>query len=540
MRLPPSAVLTNLTALAAALLLTACGRRETAVTAGIRDQVLLIGNGAEPEDLDPHIVTGVPEYRLVSALFEGLTAYDPTDLTPVPGVAARWDISPDHLTYTFHLRTDARWSNGDPVTAHDFSYAWRRVLSPALGNRYTYLYDGVRGAADFYAGRVPWEEVGIRALDDHTFEVELLAPIPYLPGLLTHNTFYPVHRATIEAHGRMDQRGTPWTRPGNLVGNGAFLLHEWRHNAAIEVRPNPHYWEADTVRLAAVRFFPMESADTEDRAYRAGQLHVTGTIPSHLVPRLRDSGAPELRLAPLLGVYYYELNHRRPPLDDARVRRALSLALDRTALVTAVTQGGEQPAQSFIHPGLLGGDAGPTFTEDLADARRLLADAGFPDGAGFPRLEIVFNTLESHRAIAETIQQMWRRNLGIDLLLTNQEWQVYLGNRRAHQFDLARAGWVASYQDGTVFSNLLMTDSGNNHTGWSNPAYDRLATAVRHEPDPAERLRLFHAASALLNADMPVIPLYFYTSKRLVHPAVRGWHDTLLDIHPLKNVYLQE
>jgi len=524
-------------ALAAALLFSGCSRQESPADRALRDGILLIGNGTEPEDLDPHITTGVPEYKLTSALFEGLTAYAPDDLAVIPGVAERWEVSDDGLIYTFHLRQNARWSNGDPVTAHDFEFAWRRILSPKLGNRYTYLFEPIRHATAFHAGEKTWSEVGIRALDAHTFRVELVHPVPYLPGLLTHNTFSPVHPATIERHGAIDQRGTAWTRPGNLVGNGPFILTEWRSNSVIEMRPNPHYWDRAAVKLNAVRWFPIESADTEERAFRSGQLHITNTVPSHLIPRMQAAGAPELRIADFLAVYYYEFNVNRPPLNDPRVRRALSMAIDRAALVRSVTQGGETPAFSLLNPGTLDNRPAPGFTEDLAEARRLLAEAGFPEGRGFPRLEILYNTLEAHRAIAEAIQQMWRVNLGIDLRLTNQEWQVYLGNRRQGNYDIARAGWVASYNDGTVFSNLLLTGAGNNNSGFANARYDEIAAQVAREGDRTRRVDLFHQLGAILAAEMPVMPIYYYTSKNLVDPRVRGWHDTLLDIHPLKGVH---
>ncbi len=525
------------TALTAALLFSGCTRKESPADKALREGILLIGNGTEPEDLDPHITTGIPEYRLTGALFEGLTAYDPKDLSVIPGVAERWEISDEGRTYTFYLRRDARWSNGNPVTAHDFVYGWRRVLSPALGNRYTYLYEPIRHATAFHAGTKPWDEVGIRALDDHTFRVELDHPVPYLLGLLTHNTFNPVHRATIEKHGRMDQRGTQWTRPGNLVGNGPFILTEWRSNSIIEMKPNPNYWDRSAVKLNGIRWFPIESADTEERAFRSGQLHVTNTVPSHLIPRMRAAGAPELRVAPFLAVYYYEFNVNRPPLTDPRVRRALSLAVDRSAIVKSVTQAGETPAYSLLHPGTLDNRPAPAFTEDLAEAHRLLAEAGFPGGRGFPRLEILYNTLEAHRAIAEAVQQMWRVNLGIDIRMTNQEWQIYLGNRRQGNYDISRAGWVATYNDGTVFSNLLLTGAGNNHSGFSNARYDEIAARVAREGDRTTRVNLFHKLGSILAEEMPVMPLYYYTSKSLVDPRVRGWHDVLLDVHPLKGVH---
>jgi len=535
----PSAILRF--SLIVVLIFTAgCGRKESDVEKGIREGVLLIGNGAEPEDLDPHVVTGLPEYRILMGLFEGLTAYEPGTMAIVPGVAERWEISEDGRRYRFYLRENARWSDGKAVTAHDFEYAWRRVLSPKLGNRYTYLYDDIRNATAFYTGNVDWSEVGVRVESDRVLTVELSQPAPYFLGLMTHNTFFPVSRATIELYGAMDQRGTAWTKPGNLVSNGPFALHEWRNASHLEIRPNPHYWDRSAVKLNAVRYLPIESVDTEERAFRNGQLHVTSTVPAHLIPALRARQAPELQLAPFLAVYYYELNVTKPPLNDPRVRRALSLAVDRKALVERVTQGNEAPAHTFIQAGALDGQEGPVFTEDITEARRLLAEAGFPEGKGFPPLEILYNTQEAHRAIAEALQQMWQRNLGVQLRLTNQEWQVYLANRRQGNFALARAGWVASYRDATVFSNLLLSDSGNNHTGWKSRDYDRVALAARNALDPKQRIQLFHQANAILNEEMPVIPLYFYTSKYLLHPAVKGWHQNLLNLHPIKAVSLGE
>lgn len=521
-----------------AVLTVGCSPRETVADRAAREGRLLLGNGAEPEDLDPHIVTGVPEANIVRTLFEGLTAYSADARTIVPGVAQRWEVAPDGSAWTFFLRHDARWSNGDPVTAHDFEFSWRRVLTPSVGNRYTYLYEGIRGALEFAQGDIPWEETGIRALDEWTFRVEFDQPVPYFDRLVTHNTFYPVHRPTLEAHGAVATRGTAWTRPGNLVGNGPFQLHTWRHNKFIEVRPNPYYWDRESVALTSVRFFPIDSLDTEERAFRTGQLHITGNVPPHRIPRLRESGAPELRIAPMLAVYFLNLNNERPPLDDARVRRALALAIDRDAIVRQVTQGGEIPAYNLLPPEIFAPEPTPGFVADAAEARRLLAAAGFPGGAGFPRLEYLYNTSESHRAIAEAIQQMWRRELGIDIVLVNQEWQVYLASQRAGQFWISRAGWVASYSDGTVFSNLMLSHSGNNNARFRHAGYDQVATAVRHELDPAERHRLFVRAAEILVEEMPVVPLYYYTSKSLVHPAVEGWHDSPLDIHPLKYVRL--
>lgn len=523
----------------AGLFTAACQPRQTAVEAGLADQVLHLGNGAEPESLDPHITTGFPEYKILNTLFEGLVAPDPRDLSPTPGAAASWDISEDGTRYVFHLQPEGRWSNGDPVTAGDFVTSFQRALSPRLGNRYTYLYDPIVNARAFAEAELDdFSLVGIQEIDRLTLEIRLTEPVPYFLSLLTHNAFYPVHPPTILAHGDLDERATRWIRPGVLVGNGPFRLTEWRTNSFLRVERNPHYWDAETVGLNAVVFYPIENQDTEERAYRSGQIHATSSLPRATVARLSETGAPEFRADPFVGVYYFTLNTTRPPLDDVRVRRALALAIDRDNIVATVTRGGETPARHFIPDSTAGYRPGPLLGEDVAEARRLLAEAGFPDGRGFPTLELLFNTLESHREIAQVLQQMWRETLGINIRLFNQEWQVYLATRRSGNFDVSRAGWVASYNDPTVFTNLLISDAGNNDTGWANDEYDRLAVRARHTIDPGERLALFHRMEEILLKEMPVIPLYFYRSHYLLHPAVRNWHPTPLNQHPLKHVYL--
>jgi len=522
------------------LFLAGCGRRETAVEAGIRTGTLLVGNGAEPEDLDPHITTGIPEYKIEVALFEPLVSADPETLDLVPAAAESWEVSDDRTVYTFFLREDGRWSNGDPVTAADWVYSLRRALTPSLGNTYLNLLRVIRGAEGYRNGLIDdFDQVGVRALDQRTLQIELETPIPYFLSMLRHSTYFAVHPATIEAHGGIDRRGSGWTLPGALVGNGAFMLADWRPNQVLRVVANPHYWNRTNVSLDAIEFIPIENIESEERSFRAGQLHVTGSIPLVKIPAYRERQDETFRSDPYLGIYYYIFNVEKPPFDDSRVRRALSLAVDRERLVEKVTGGGEEPAYSFYPPLCSDYEPGTTLRENVVEARRLLTEAGYPDGAGFPRFELLYNTSESHRMIAEAIQQMWRVNLSVDARLLNQEWKVYLDTRDIGDFTVARAGWVPQYDDVSIFAQLLLGDNPNNSSRWKNDAYDKLVHRADRELDPSVRESLYQEAEAILLQDMPVMPLYYYRRNYLIRPEVQGWGRNAVDHHPYTDISLE-
>ncbi|MBW8780988.1 MAG: peptide ABC transporter substrate-binding protein [Verrucomicrobia bacterium] len=524
----------------AALLLTGCGPRETRVAAGNRTQTIHIGNMAEPTDLDPQIINSLEDYKIVMNLMEGLTACRPKDCQPVPGVAERWEASPDGLTWTFHLRANAVWSNGDPVTADDFVYAYRRMLSPGLAAEYAYMLFSLQGAREFNTGKLAdFTQVGVKAPDARTLVLSLAFPVPYLPSLVYHNAWYPVHRATIEKFGKIDQRSTLWTRPGNYVGNGAFVLSAWEPNQIIRLTKSPTYWDREAVRLQEADFYPIESSTTEEAAFRSGQLHATAQIPSEKIETYQKEHPDFLHQDTNLATYFYRFNVTKPPLNDVRVRRALSLAIDRQAIVERVVKGGQLPAFHLTPPNTAGYTANVTFHEDVAAARQLLAEAGFKDGQGFPRLEILYNTTEGHRLVAESLQQMWRKNLGIDIGLYNQEAKVWNDTMRQGNYQIARYGWVGDYLDPSTFLELMTTGNGNNQTGWSNPEYDRLIDQARRTLDPARRFALYHQAEDLLMAEMPIMPIYFYVRNDLLLPCVKGWYGNLLDLHPLKGVYLE-
>ncbi len=526
--------------LVASLALAGCGQRETAVESGNREQMIHFGNLGEPSDLDPQLVATQQDFQIILNLVEGLTAYDPVDAHPVPGVAERWETSPDGLTWTFHLRANAVWSNGDPVTAHDFVWSYQRMLSPGLGSEYSYLLHALARGADYHQGTLTdFSQVGVKALDARTLVLTLDHPVPYLPGLLAHSAWYPVHRPTIEKFGRMDQRGTLWTRPGNFVGNGAFVLKEWKPNQVIVIAKSPTYWDRDKVRLKEAHIYPIESSTTEEASFRSGQLHVTAQIPQGKIAVYKQENPQFLQQETNLATYFYRFNVNKPPLNDVRVRRALSMAIDRKAIVERVAQGGQPPAFTLTPPNTGGYTAPAALSEDVEAARKLLAEAGFPNGAGFPKMEILYNTTEGHRMIAEAIQQMWRRNLNLDIGLYNQEAKVWSDTMRQMDYQIARFAWVGDYLDASTFLDLITSTSGNNQTGWSNPTYDRLVDEARRTLDQGKRFDLYREAELILMNESPIMPIYFYTRNNLRLPSVKGWYGNLLDLHPLKHVWLE-
>lgn len=527
----------TLLCLSLGLLLAGC-TGERVDTEGLK--VLHFGNGTEVQDLDPQVVTGVPENKVINALFEGLVAEDETGSGTAPGVAMRWETSEDGRRWVFHLRPDARWSNGDLVTAHDFVRSYQRILTPSLAAEYAYKLYHVVGAEDYNTGKLTdFSQVGFKALDDHTLEFRLRYRAPFLLDALKHYSWYPVHTPTIEKFGGLDRKGTAWTRAENIVTNGPFVMDSWEPNRRIVVSKSPTYWDRETVKLDQIHFYPVESIDTEERMFRTGQLHRTNELPLSKIPVYREQHPESYRQDPYYGVYFYRLNVNRPPLDDVRVRRALALALDRESLVENVTRGGQQPAYNYLPPSKkLKSTA--QLEGDLETARQLLAEAGFPGGQGFPRLEILYNTNENHRVVAEAIQQMWRQNLGIDVGLTNQEWKVYLDSQDELNYDIARAGWIADYDDPNTFMDMWVTGGGNNDTGYSNPEYDQLLDQSLRAGSEEERMAAYQKLDEILMRDVPVIPIYFYTRVYALDPKVTGWPPNVLDNRAWKYVNLEE
>ncbi len=527
-------------ALLLTIVLAACSMGESNVVTGNRAGVLHYGNGSEPQGLDPHIVTGIPENHIVRAIFEGLAVKNPYTLEPEPGVAKSWTISEDGLTVTFFINEQARWSNGDAMSAHDYVWSWQRALNPAMGNQYAYMLYPVKNAEAYATGKLAdFGAVGVKALDDLTLQVTLEAPTPYFIQLMDHYSTFALHRPTLEKFGDATDRFTPWTRVENLVGNGAFRLVEWKLNRRIRVEKSETYWDRDKVRLNAIVFYPTENISTEERMFRAGQLHYTQTIPLDKIPVYRAMADSPYHNAPYLGTYYYLLNTGVKPLDDVRVRKALSLAIDRQKLVSSVLHDAYVPAYAITPPDTLGYFPPKLFDYDPEAARQLLAEAGFADGNNWPGIELIYNTSESHLKIAVALQQMWKDALNIEVTLANKEWKVYLDLVDQMEFDMARRGWIGDYVDANNFLDLFLCGGGNNNTGFCDPVYDEMI--LREAPrarSREQRYAIFHAAETRLMNAMPFIPIYTYTSSHLIHPSVRGMPPNLMDSMNFKYVWL--
>jgi oligopeptide transport system substrate-binding protein len=628
-------------------------------------------NGTEPKTLDPTLMTGEPEGRIAQEVFEGLTRHDARSMEPVPAAAESWEITPDGKTYTFHLRANARWSDGHPVTAQDFVYAWKRMQDPAVASEYAYIMHMVRYAEAYnthqdqaaalegpalkaldallaaHPGNIParavhdWDakqslhavlkgtpspklrafltrpnvdlgradaqelrqalltegarrrdlyaearkhfgvDGGMYAKDDHTFVVELVAPTPYFLELTAFYSFYPL------PHWVVERSTKDWFLPQNIVGNGPYRLVSWRVGDRIRLERSATYWGANEVGLGSIEALATENLTTALNLYLTGEVEwlPRQTWPQDLGPDLKQRS--DFYLGPAFSVYYYRINTTRKPFNDVRVRKALNLAIDREQIARDVLGMGQKPATLFVPPDLAGYDPPvSTLRHDVPAARKLLAEAGFPDGKGFPKFGILFNTAEAHKKIAEVLADQLRRNLGIDAKAYNQEWQSYQESTRNMDYDLSRAAWVGDYQDPNTFLDLWLTNGGNNQTGWGNVTYDQLLeaaanveaflaateylldrvkdraklqaliTAAQGVTDAAThlaamtRLRaqlLAEAESILVNDELPIMPVYFYVNGGMVKPSINGFYSTLVgsdgksranlkDQHPLRNV----
>ena len=522
------------------ILLIGCSKSIPLVDSALEQQILHFGNGSEPQGLDPHIVTGVPEHHLLISMCEGLTIANPRGGENLPGVARSWDISPDGKIYTFFLNKEARWSNGDPVIAEDFVWSWMRLLTPSLGSQYSDMLYYIKGAADFHQGlSKDFATVGVTAVSNHELRLELNNPTPFFIKLLSHYSTYPVHKNTILKHGTIDDRNGQWTRPGNFVCNGPMNLKSWELNKQITVEKNPLYWDAKKVRLNEIRFYPVSNESTEDRMFRAGQLHVTNVVPLEKCPVYIEKKNPNLRIEPYMGTYFYRVNTKHPVLQDKRIRQALAYSLNRKQIVERVSKCGQEAAYSFTPPGTAGYDPKTSIPFDPGLAKSLLADAGYEDGQNFPVLEILFNTQEGHRKIALAIQQMWQENLGISVQLVNQDWKVYLAREMTGDFQISRAGWIGDYEDPNTFLDLFRPNRGNNKTGWENQEYDALLEIANATNDQSLRYEYLNKAEKLLINDMPIIPIYTYVRQYQLSNDVKGWYPNLLDTHHPKFIYLE-
>ena len=523
-------------------IVASCSKSVNPVDSGLDNQIYHHGNGSEPQGLDPHIVTGVPEHHILISLCEGLTIPNPNpnDMNGyMAGTAESWSISDDGKEYVFNINKNAKWSNGESVTADDFVWSWKRILTASLGSQYPDMLYYLEGAYEYHNGLIDdFDQVGVKSIDEHTLQVNLKNPTPFFLGLLSHYSTWPVHKETVLKFGDIDDRNGEWTRPGNFVCNGPFQLKTWELNNKIVVEKNPHYYDASIVQLNEIHYYPVSNVMTEDRMFRAGQLHLTSTLPSQKCPIYIEEN-PNLRIDPYMGTYFYRINTENEVLKDVKVRKALAYSIDRQLLVDKVTKCGQIPAYSFTPPGTNGYQPTTEIPFDPVLAKSLLDEAGFSEENPFPKLEILFNTNEDHRKLALAIQQMWQINLGIEVELVNQDWKVYLNREMIGDFQISRAGWIGDYEDPNTFLDLMRPNRGNNKTGWENMEYDALVQKANTINNQAERYELLYKAEEILIENMPVIPLYTYVRAYQLSPDVKGFSPHILDHHHPKFIYLE-
>jgi len=487
-------------------------------------------HGQEPESMDPALNTTVNGGTLIIANFEGLTTLDLND-NPVPGVAEKWDVSPDNTKYIFHLRKDAKWSDGKPVTANDFAYAWKRVLKPETVAEYAYQLFYVKNAIKYNKGEATAEDLGIKVVDDYTLEVELAAPTPYFLKLTAFPTLFPVREDIIAEHGEQ------WAlNAETYIGNGPFKMVEWKSKDMMKFVKNENYWNKDAIKIDGFIETFIAEESTMLASYEAGELDVIDSVPLEEIERLKKE-SKEFHMIPQLGTYYYCFNVTKPPFDDVKVRKAFALAIDREDIVNKVRKSGI-PATAFTPPGVpdvdgkefrtVGGEFFPIKAQP-EEAKKLLAEAGYPDGKDFPAVELIYNTNEGHKKIAEAVLEMWKNNLGIDnITVTNQEWAVFVNTRQNGDFQVARHGWLGDYNDPMTFIDLFTTGNGNNDAQWSNKEFDALIDKARVATSEKERMEILHQAEKLFMDDVIMAPIFHYTENTLIKSYVKDLHKSPL------------
>ena len=506
---------------------------QTAFGAG----TLRVATMGEPASLDPHKVSGTWENYVVGDMFIGLTTED-TKAKAIPGVAESWTVSEDGKTYTFKLR-ESKWSDGTPLTANDFVYSMQRILLPETAAEYASLLYIIEGAEALNTGKGEASALGVKAVDDYTLEVKLTGPAPYFLELLTHYTAYPVPKHVI------DKVGKAWTKPENMVVNGPYKLVEWLPNTHVKVTKNDQYWGAADLAIDNITFYTQEDRAAVQKRFRAGEIDVAMDFASDQIEWLKKNLPDETRIAPYMGVYYYPINSSVEPFTDVRIRNALSMAVNRVAIVDKVLKTGELAAYSFVPPGVAYYDnpaevewKDTPYGERVKMAKELLKEAGY-DEKNPLKLTLRYNTSENHKRVAVAVASMWKQ-VGVQTELFNSEVKVHYADLKQGDFQVARAGWIADYNDAQNFLYLLETRTGaNNYGRYSNPEYDKLMMEAEVTADLEKRGELMRKAESLAMADQPVIPIYHYVSKNLVSKKVDGFEDNPKDIHRWRYITLK-
>lgn len=487
-----------------------------------KEQHLVRANDAEAATLDPAKAEGLPEMHILRDLFEGLVIQD-RDGNITPGVAESWETE-DNKTFVFHLRKDAKWSNGDPVTADDFVYALRRAVDPktASPNVWYLKLTKINNIADVAEGKKPLDALGVTAVDKHTLRFELDSKVPYFVAMTGHTSMMPVHKANLESSDK------PWSDPKQFVGNGAFILDEWVVNERVELKKNPNYWDSDDTHLNQVTYIPFENQNASINRYAVGEVDITSDVPTNMAQKLQKEYQQAYTAVPLLCTYYYAFNTTRAPFDDVRVRQAVSYSIMRDVVTNGVTQVGNLPAYTFAHEYTAGFDATQPeysqWTQKQRDekAQQLLKEAGY-DASNPLDFKLLYNTSESNKSIAVAIASMLKNNLGAKVELENQEWKSYLVSRRQGDFDVMRASWCGDYNEASTFLSLLRSGSSGNFARYSSEAYDQAMESALSATTEQERQTFYDQAEQSLAVDMPIAPIYYYMQARLVRPTVGGF-----------------
>lgn len=518
-------------------LFAGCGKKASSSA----NETLVYNLGTDSETIDPALNEAVDGATVVAANFEGLTRIGDDGNVKV-GVAEKWEVSSDELTYTFHLRNNAKWSDGKGVTAKDFLYAWKRALDPKLAAAYAFfLTDHVKNAQQYYDGKATQDQVGIKSTDDYTIEITLVAPCPYYLQLLAMPIYSPLREDCVT------KSPDNWTQSGDTyIGNGPFQLTKWTHNDSMEWKKNDNYWDASKVKLTSMTWVMVNEASSALTSWEKGDIDIIETVPGSEAPRLEQE--KKMEVLPELGTYYLYFNTKKAPFDNVKVREALTLAINRQSIIDAVLKTGQKPAMAMVPYGIFESDGktdfrtkgGDYFKEDVAKAKQLLAEAGYPDGKNFPQITYLYNTSEAHKKIAEMIQDMWSKNLGIKINLANQEWNVFQKTRKNGDFQVARGGWLADYSDMMTFLDMWEYKNDFNDGKYNNPKYDALIDQAKVETDLKKRDQELHDAEGILMNDYGVCPIYFYVSNLCIKPYVKGVYKTVLATVYFDHAYVDE
>lgn len=509
--------------------ISGCGGSNNAsapASKGAKKDMMVANISSEPKTIDPALNTATDGSTIIYNVFEGLVRIGNND-KPEPGLAKSWDVKDNGKKYIFHLRDGLKWTDNSPITAEDFKYGILRVLNPSVGSPYAYHAYCIKNGKAYNTKKAKAEDVGVKVIDEKTLEIDLEYNVPYFLDILSWHLLLPLKKDMVE------KNPNSWANdPSTIVSNGPFKIAKWKHNDNMIFEKNPNYWDASNVKLEKLKLTMINNNNTALTAYKTGDIDLITSIPAAQLPTLLSSG--EAKSNQQVGPYFYCLNTTKKPLDDARVRKALSLAIDREALVKTVLRGGEKPAVGFIPYGLPDGKEGKDFRANgknfidakanIEQAKKLLEEAGFKDGKGFPEVTFVYNTDENHKAVAEAIQAMWKNNLGVNIKLANQEWKVFLSTREQGDFQMARHGYLADFYDAGSLFDLWVKGSPNNDAKYSNSKYDELVTQAAREQNPTKRSQLYHNAEEILMNDMPVIPLYYYTQNYMLKSNIKGMH----------------